>query len=43
MSFGNRGKELFPTAGHFIEKGVKISRLIGRRTSFGETDYKENH
>nr|DAW40069.1 MAG TPA: hypothetical protein [Caudoviricetes sp.] len=30
----NRGKGLFPNAGYFIEKGVKISRLTGRRMSF---------
>lgn len=29
-----RWKGLFPNAGHFIEKGVKISRLTGRRKNF---------
>jgi hypothetical protein len=29
-----RWKGLFPNAGHFIEKGVKISKLTGRRKNF---------
>nr|DAE24899.1 MAG TPA: hypothetical protein [Siphoviridae sp. cttJO12] len=33
----------FSNRGAFYRKGVKISRLIGRRTSFGETNYKENN
>ena len=32
--FEYRWKGLFPTKGHFIEKWVKISRLIGRRNEF---------